>query len=169
MSYDFYQALYNEIMTGPKAAECAPFVHSNEMPKISGAEAAEKDNAIATILNQDRTKIVSKEIGDGMLSLALGLPDGPVFVYKLKQLAATQLPVDAPIEQVTPVAVAQQAVNSLAKGGFDIGNPGVRAAIDSFVGSLLTADQAQDIKAIAEVPDVLTAAQIGKAIRGPWN
>ena len=161
-------ALQVEILSGPKAAECAPWVVTNDMPKDLNGYA--KDQAIAEILTKGRApKIVSREVGDGAISLALGTPTGPVFMYKLKRIAATDLPVEAPMDEIVPVAIAQQAVESLAKQGFDVGNAGVRAGIDMMVGLLLTAEQASAIKALAEEPEVVTAADVSRALRGPWE
>lgn len=156
--------LRDEILTGPKAAECAPYVVTNDMGKV--ADYMAKDQAIADILNAGRApKIVRREVGDGAISLAMGTTAGPVFLFKLRRLAATALPGDATDEQIAPVAIAQQAVASLSKNGFDVGDPAVRAGIDTFVGVLLTADQAAAIKALAEVPDVVTAADVSIALR----
>lgn len=163
-----YRALQNEILNGPKAAKFLPFVVTNNMPKDPDYKA--KDQAVADLINTDRLpKIVSKEIGDGALSLALGTPDGPVFMYRLKQVAATSLPPDAPLDQIVPAAIAQQAVESLAKGSFNVGNAGVRAGIDMMVGLLLSVEQATAIKAIAEAPDLVTAQDVSRALRGPWE
>ena len=124
------------------------------------------DGAIADALSQGRTKVVSREVGDGAIALALGTQAGPLFLYKLKKLAATVLHDDATDEQIIPVAVAQQAVESLAKVGFDIGNPDVRAGLSMFEGTLLTSEQIDAIKALAVVPDVITAQDVAKALEG---
>lgn len=159
-----YNALWSEIQAN---SACAPFVHTNEMPKISGPEVAIKDQAIADILSAGRTQIVSKEVGDGAISLALGVPAGPVFLYQLEQIAASTPDQNAPPEQITRIAIARQAWRSLIKGGFDVGNPGVRAGLDLFVGDLLTQSEADAIKALAEVPEIITAADVSRAVRGP--
>ena len=124
------------------------------------------DGAIAAVLSQGRTKIVSREVGDGAIALALGTQAGPLFLYKLKKLAATVLPDDATDAQIIPVAIAQQAVESLAKVGFDVGNPDVRAGLSMFEGTLLTSEQIEAIKALAVVPDVITAQDVAKALEG---
>ena len=93
------------------------------------------DGAIADALSQGRTKVVSREVGDGAIALALGTQAGPLFLYKLKKLAATVLPDAATDAQIIPVAIAQQAVESLAKVGFDVGNPDVRAGLSMFEGT----------------------------------
>ena len=120
---------------------------------------------LAALVNSGLTKISNKEIGDGALSLALGPVDGPVFMYKLRKIAATDLPIDATPEQIVPVAIAQQAVASLAKQGFDVGDAGVRAGIDMMVGVLLTQAQADTIKELAEVPYSVTWEQVRAAVQ----
>ena len=124
------------------------------------------DGAIADALSQGRTKVVSREVGDGAIALALGTQAGPLFLYKLKKLAATTLPDNATDAQIIPVAVAQQAVESLAKVGFDVGNPDVRSGLSMFEGTLLTSEQIEAIKALAVVPDVITAQDVAKALEG---
>ena len=124
------------------------------------------DGAIAAALSQGRTKVVSREVGDGAIALALGTQAGPLFLYKIKKLAATVLPNDATDEQIIPVAIAQQAVESLAKVGFDIGNPDVRSGLSMFEGTLLNSEQIEAIKALAVVPDVITAQDVAKALEG---
>lgn len=163
-----YQALKEEILFGPKASLCAPYV---VLPS-SGKDLLgyQKDTTIATILSEGRApKIVSKEVGDGAICLALGTPAGPVFVYQLRKLATTILPADAPYESIAQVAIADQAVRSMEKVGLDVGNTEVRAGLDMFIGNLLTAEQVAAIKAIAEVPDVITADDVSRALRGPWE
>ncbi len=116
----------------------------------SDAIIAEGDfHKMAALVNAGHTRIASKEIGDGALTIALGGAEGTVFMYKLKKIAATVLPDDATFAQIVPVATAQQAVESLSKQGFDVGDPVVRASIDSMVGVLLTQEQADQIKALA--------------------
>lgn len=124
------------------------------------------DGAIASALSQGRTKVVSSEVGDGAIALALGTQAGPLFLYKLKKLAATALPDDATEEQIIPVAQAQQAVESLAKVGFDVGDPDVRSGLSLFEGTLLTSAQIEAIKALAVVQDVITAQDVAKALEG---
>ena len=154
----------DEILTGPKAAECAPFVVTNEMPK--DPDYMTKDQAIADILNQGRApKIIKREVGDGLISLALGVPAGPVFLMQLEMLSNMPVTQETPLEQMAQIAVARQAWRSLIKGGFDVGDMTVRAGLDMFVGSLLTAEQASAIKALAESPDIVTAADVSIALR----
>ena len=158
-----YNALWAEIQANPA---CAPYITPSE-PKVAADVARANDQAIADILNVDRTKLVSMEIGDGAISLALGVPAGPLFLYKLRKLADTVLADDATDETIAPVAIAQQVVRSLAKTGLDVGDAAVRSGLSLFEGTLLTAEQVATIKALAEVEDPLTADVISRAVRGP--
>lgn len=156
--------LRDEILTGPKAAECAPYVVTNDMPK--DPDYMTKDQAIADILNRGRApKINHREVGDGAISLALGVPAGPVFLMQLEMLSNSVVTAATPPEELAQIAVARQAWRSLNRAGFDVGDETVRAGLDMFVGPLLTADQAAAIKALAEVPDVVTAADVSRALR----
>lgn len=163
-----HHALREEILDGQKAAACAAFVVTGDMPKDPDYKS--KDQAVADLLNANRApKIVSKEVGDGAISLALGIPGGPVFLLQLEMLANTAITPETVPEQLAVVAVARQAWRSLNRAGFDVGSPEVRAGLDLFVGTLLTEEQATTIKALAEAPDVITAADVSRALRGPWE
>lgn len=163
-----YRALQTEILTGPLAAECAPHVVTNDMGKVPDYMA--KDQAIADILNAARPpQIVKREVGDGAISLALGVPAGQVFLMQLEILAAKVVTVATPPEELAQIAVARQAWRSLNRAGFDVGDPTVRAGLDMFIGTMLTAEQAATIKALAEVPEIISAAEVSRALRGPWE
>lgn len=158
--------LQTEILNGPKAAECAPFVNDGSDPARK-ATAYSDDLAIAEILSVGRTQIVGTQIGDGDVAIALGIPDGPLFLYQLEQAATA--PVDQTPAAIAAHAMARQAWRSLNKGLLSIGNPAVRAAIDAMVGTLLTAEQATAVKAMAEQPSTVSAAEVSRAMRGPWG
>lgn len=159
-----YAALRAEILGRP---DCAPLAVTPDMPKDQTAPA--KDRQIAAMLSEGRTRIGSRLIGDGEVSLALGIPAGPIFVYQLEQAASTPPAPDATPEQIAQHAVARQAWRSIEKAALDVGRAEVRAALDMFVGVLLTAEQATAIKALAEQPDAVTADQVSRALRGPWE
>lgn len=158
-----YEALWSEIQARP---ECAPHIVPS-FPKADEAAQA-GDAAIAAILSAGRTRVEpSKLINDGDVAVALGIPGGPVFLYSLEQAAETSPGEGASAEDVVAHAVARQAWRSLLKGQFNIGDASVRAAIDSMVGRLLTAEQAVTIKALAEVPAPVSVADVSRAVRGP--
>lgn len=163
-----YRALQAEILAGPKAGLCAPFVNDGSDPSRKATARAD-DAAIAEILSLGRTAIVPREIGDGAVLLCLGVPEGPLFLYHLEVLAETAPPEGSGEAAIIAHAVARQAWRSLLKAALDVGNASVRAAIDLFVGTLLTAEQAEAIKRLAEIPEVVSAADVSRALRGPWG
>ena len=158
-----YEALWSEIQSNP---ECTPHIVPS-FPKADEAAQA-GDAAIAAILSAGRTRIEpSKLVNDGEVAVALGIPGGPLFLYSLEQAAETAPGEDADQDDVVAHAVSRQAWRSLLKGQFNIGDASVRAAIDSMVGRLLTAEQAVTIKALAEVPAPVSASDVSRAVRGP--
>lgn len=159
-----YAALRAEILARP---DCAPLAVTPDVPKDPAAPA--KDRQIAALLSEGRTRIASRLIGDGEIALALGIPGGPVFLYQLEQAASTPPAPDATPDQIAQHAVARQAWRSIEKGALDVGRAEVRAALDMFVGVLLTTEQAAAVKALAEQPDTVTADQVSRALRGPWE
>lgn len=163
-----YRALQAEILSGPKAVACQPYVNDGSDPSRKGS-APSDDSAIAAILSSGRVTIAQRLINDGDAAVALGIPAGPLFLYQLEQASTSTPGPGANEQQVALYAVARQAWRSLTRGAFEIGNPVVRQAIDAMVGTLLTADQAKAIKALAEVPQTITAADVSRAMRGPWE
>lgn len=159
-----YAALRAEILARP---DCAPLAVTPDMPK--DPTAAAKDRQIADLISTGRTRVASRLIGDGEVSLALGMPAGPLFLLGLEQAATTPPAPDAAAQQVEHHAIARQAWRSLEKGALDVGRADVHAAIDAMVGVLLNADQADKIKALAQVEDRISAADVSRALRGPWE
>ena len=162
-----YLALREEILSGPKAAHCAAHVVTNDMPKDPDYRA--KDQAIADLISAGRTKIAPRLVGTGEVELTLGIPAGPVFIYGLEVAGATPPGEGATTDQIAAFATARSALRALNAGAFQIGSEAVRAGIDLFVGTLLTVEQAATIKAMAETPDPITAADVSRALRGPWE
>lgn len=159
-----YAALRAEILARP---DCAPLAVTPDMPK--DPTAAAKDREIADLISTGRTRVASRLIGDGEVSLALGMPAGPLFLLGLEQAATTPPAPDATAQQIEQHAIARQAWRSLEKGALDVGRADVRAAIDAMVGALLTAEQADKIKALAQVEHRISAADVSRALRGPWE
>ena len=122
--------------------------------------------AIAEALSAGRTKIVSREVGDGAISLALGTPDGPLFMLQLEAIANTPASVEMAPEQIAQIAICRQAWRSINRVGFDVGNQGVRDGIDAMVGTLLTQSQADAIKGLAVVADSVSSQEVTKVLEG---
>lgn len=135
-------------------------------PDLQALVAAGNHDAVAKALSVGRVKVIPKEIGDGALCLALGDPAGPVLMLRLNLLAQTPITQATTEAEFAQIARVQQALRSLARVGFDVGDPGVRASLDGFVGSLLTQEQANALKALAEQPDPITHEAVTAALRG---
>lgn len=167
MNAQQYEALKAEILADP---DCAPLAVTNDAPKVEGSVVAAKDREIARILTSKRAPAVkSKEVGDGAVALALGIQAGPVFLLKLEALANMAFNESTPAEQLAQIALARQAWRSLLSKSFDVGLASVRAGLDLFVGTLLNAEGAAAIKALAETPNTVTAEEVSRALRGPWE
>lgn len=139
-------------------ADCADHIHINEMPAISGYEVRAKDQAVADVINGlgVAVQITSRPIGLGTVLDALGPTEGAAVLDTLYAMATTVRPV-------------YYALKLLEQGGLDVGMTSTRAQIDALVGSAFTAEQAAVIKTLAESPEIITAAQVSVALRGPWE
>jgi hypothetical protein len=146
------EALVGRPLTQPEIDQLTPLV------------AARNDAAIAEALSLGRVAVCPKLVGDGEVALALGIPAGPLFIYQLETVATSTPPAGAPAEQVVTYAVARQAWRSLQRAALDVGNPGVRAAFDAFVGTLLTADQAAAVKSLAEAPSPVGVQRVSEVL-----
>jgi len=115
-----------------------------------------------------------REVGDGAISIALGFPSGPVFLYQLEQMALTAVPADATPELLAIYAMVRQAWRSITKGALDVGDVSVRAALDAFSNGVLpgfTKDMAAAIKALAEVATPVTELEVRRVCwsdAGEW-
>lgn len=127
--------------------------------------------AITAAFNAGRKRIEQPHfVGDGTVSNALGRPTGPLFVLWLQRAAsAAAAPApDAPIEVQAAYAEIAQACRLLLEGKLDLGLPIVRTGIDGLVGVApgFTQEQANTIKALAEVPDPIDENEV---VRACWS
>lgn len=139
-------------------ADCADHIHTNEMPAISGIEARAKDQAVADVINGlgVAVQVTSRQIGLGTVLDALGPDDGAGVLDALYAIAGTSRPV-------------YYAMKLLERGELDVGMASTREQIDKLVGVVMSVQQAAAIKALAESPVTITAAQVSVALRGPWE
>jgi hypothetical protein len=107
------------------------------------------DGAIAAALSVDRKKVVKTLGGIGMVLETLGPADGAALLDSLEAMSANN----------SAVKWAFVLVN---RGELDFGSAATRAMIDM----LIPPDAAAALKAIAEVPDVVTAQQVAQALEG---
>lgn len=108
------------------------------------------DVVITALLSGWRTRIVPTLVGEGVVSNAIGVPDGPVFMRSLRLAAEAELPAEATTEEVVQKALVEEAWRHLCSGTLNLGLPAVRTKIDAMVGVLpFTQEQADAVKALA--------------------
>lgn len=160
-----YEALATEITTGPRAADCAPYVHTNSMPKITGAEARVKDQAVADILNEPTgTRHVERNVNARTLLSVLGAVQGAAVLDALEAAAA----VSSPVKWALKFLVSPEGIN--------LGDPQTLGMLDALQGqNVLTAEQVTALKAMVAEPgsraltvvgQPVTAADVSIAVRG---
>lgn len=120
-------------------------------PALQALAAVRNDAAIAAALSVGRTRIESTYIGVGRVMDCLGPVDGAAVLDALDALRAT----------VSPVKWAWLL---LERGELDVGLPSVRAQIDALVPAVMTAAQAEAIKALALRPDPVSLNAVSEAL-----
>ena len=160
-----YEALANEITAGPRAADCAPHVHTNTMQKITGAEAHAKDQAIADILNESTgTRYVDMNVNARTLLSVLGAVQGATILDKLEAVAASS----SPVKWALKFLVSAEGIN--------LGDPQTLGMLDALQGQgVFTSEEVAAMKAIVAEPgsraltvvgQAVTAADVSIAVRG---
>lgn len=102
---------------------------------------------IADVLSIGRVRVVKTEVGKGIIIDTIGLTAAnPVLDY------IDNTPTYRHVKQL------------LENGWFDIGSDLARASLDAFVPTLLTREEADKLKALAEVPNPISAREVAIAI-----
>jgi hypothetical protein len=154
-----YQTLRERILTGAFQAECAPYVILPEDGKVAsknGLTPAECDQAIADILNDRRgqTRIADTFVNARLLMSRLGAALGATILDKLDAAKASD-------------ARVKWALSFMTDGGLNIGDPETRTALDDLAeAGVLTAQERDAIKALAEVPASQAEIDFGRFISG---
>lgn len=171
-----YNALWAEIAAKP---ECAEFIHSNAMEKITGAEAQAKDQAIADIINVGRKRRRSHMLTERGVREALPIVDASVFLKTLRVLeSATGLPAGiagllaaagVPEDEHWAYQETLQCGWSWLRGdGLDVGSDKVAQMLQLIGGGLPTTSAAcLQLAQLGWVADPVTAADVSRAVRGP--
>ena len=141
--------------------DCAPHVHTNDMPKIRGVEAYAKDQTIADILN-----------GAGV-----GTGTQEVEAWKAKRYLIKRLKWRAIVEAADnlahPARPAEQVAVDLAESPNMMANfldPEAAAMWAALVAeNLVTTAERDEIQSWCRTPSTITAAQVSNALRGPWE
>jgi len=151
-----YAALAAEITGGPQAAACAPHVHTNAMTKISGAEAAAKDLAIADILN-------AQAGADGTRKV----PVRDVYLYLVKRLRWRGIcnAADDADHPATDAAWTARAIATGPECEIDLLDPVSATLLGAMVAtSLITAEQRVELEAMSRVARSRTEALFGRQV-----
>lgn len=122
--------------------------------------------AIATSLSANRTKIESRTISSR--GLASNYAGGPIaaesVMMKLEAAAATMSASADPTQKVIGSMLKRQ-LGFLAGEGLDFGSVTLRSMLDQFVTlAILTQVEVDALKAIAVVPDTVTAFEVAQAL-----
>lgn len=111
-------------------------------------------DAIAAAVSVGRTSIVPRLGGIGAVMETLGAVDGPVVLDALDSLKAT-------------LPAVKWGWVLLERGELDFGSVVTRQLIDGLVmGGVMTADQANKLKALAVVPAPVTTQDVIAAMEG---
>lgn len=156
------ELLWAEIQASPA---CAPHVYTNDQPKLSGAEVAVKDQAIADILSVGRMQVVSHVVTERGVLEALGPADGDAFLTALESI---QVPENLPGALRPHIGAIRRGVAWLKSDGLDVGSGTARSLLDGLAAfTVVSAIAVSRLKALAERPAVVTAADVSRAVRGP--
>jgi hypothetical protein len=159
MTLQEYQALRDRILTGAFQAECAPYVILPEDGKVTsknGLTPAQCDQAIADILNDRRgqTRVVETFVNARLLMSKLGASVGSAILDKLDAAKAND-------------ARVKWALSFMVDGGLNVGDPETRTALDDLAAAgVLTAEERDAIKMLAEVPASQTEIDFGRFVTG---
>lgn len=157
-----YTALQAEILA---SAACAPYIHDNTAPKLSADAVLPKDQAIADILNAGRKVVGEYWLTDrGLVSdlvAATGNTDmADSILTKLDTLANSSRSTRAMMNRL------QTDVR-----GVNFGDAALRAQFQYLGGmGVFTVDEVAAVLALAlqDAPKI-TAADVSRAVRGPWE
>ena len=123
-------------------------------PDCAAALALRDCGTLAAILSTGRTRVIDRNIGYGTVLDTLGADAGAAFLDGLTALAATSSPV-------------KWALKLLDRGELNIGAPATRTQLDALAaGGAMTQAVADALKALAVVPDVVSASEVQQALEG---
>lgn len=127
----------------------------DEIQLLDAAVVASGDyQAIADTVNSGRTKVVTRLGGIGLVLETLGPVDGAALLDTLQGMTAA-------------VPALKWAWYLIERGELDFGSAATRAMIDELVlGGAMPEAVGAALKAVAEVPDVVTAAQVASVMTG---
>lgn len=150
MTPQFLRALQTAILA---SEPCAEYVHTNDMPKISSTEAATKDKAIADIISVGRTRAKAFEIGKGTIVEVLGLAGANAF-----------------LDIIDGDTTYRHVKHLLQNGRLRVDSALVVQLVQGFMqAGVISANGGAALLALGREPDPVTAADVSRALRGPWG
>lgn len=148
---------------------CAQYVHTNDMPKISGAEVAVKDKAIADIISVGRTRLRSYFITDRGVISALGTQAGDAFLTAIESFAVAALAPEHPMK-ADQAGIKRVLAWLKSDDGIELGDPQTQFLLGVFAQlGIVDVGSAAIVKALGQEPDPVTASDVSRALRGPWG
>lgn len=153
--------LQTEILAGPLANAWAALVHTNDMPKISGAEAMAKDQAIADLFN-------ASVLYAG--SVAVPAWQAKRTLIKRGRWRQIVLAAQNPDHPAVEAAYAAVALAEDARMAADFLDPAAAPLMAALVATgLMSADDRAVLEEMSRVPASIRAADVSRALRGPWE
>lgn len=152
-------ALRDIILSGSLAAECAPHVHTPDMPKIGADETRAKDQAIADILNEAGAvkELRPRLIGYREVLLELGPDVGAAILDRLTNAANN-------------ISKLRWSMRLLEMRDFDIGSQTAQAQIAELgTAGVITSAEVEALQALGMSKVNISGAQVSVALRGPWG
>lgn len=172
-----YRALQTEILANEA---CAQYVVTNDMPKDPDAYA--KDAAIAAILSEGRTKRATRMISERGIRDHLDVVDAASILKVLRELSeATALPAGI-VAALTASGISSENhwsyLDTLqcawgwlkSDAGLDIGSEKTVALL-MLIGAGIpsVASACQQLANLGVVSDKISASDVSRAMRGPWE
>lgn len=160
MSFEtaYLRALQAAILATPA---CAEHVHTNDMAKITGDEAAAKDRAIAAVMNA---------AGHGAGTRAVPAWQAKKLLIKRGRWRSIVLAANDAQHPAVEAAYAAVALAEDARMDADFLDPAADPLLDALVATALidAADRAA-LEAMCRTPSAVTPDEVSRALRGPWG
>lgn len=149
-------------MTTPTQLKAEINARAASDPTFAAMLAARNDYGMAVVLSFERTKLVETMLTERGVMAALGIVDGETALAALEAFAAGTPSVPA-LVAVHPGI--KRMLGWLKTTGVDVGNALTQSLLDLLaVNGVLTAAAVSTLKALAVVPDPVSADQISEAI-----
>lgn len=140
--------------------DCAPHVVDETMGKVPGGAHA-KDLAIATILNSKSVGATSRAVPCHLAKKLL------IKALKWRGIVEAASNASHPAREAAYSAVA---LAEDARMDADYLDPAAGPLLDALVASgLIAPEQKAALETMCRVPSAITAADVSKALRGPWE